>query len=164
MKRISGFMAVTLVLVVLLFSYHTSRGPVDTASPPAAYGDNQVGVVTDPHADANGSGQSGSGTGGSGSSSTSGQTVVNGTVAETFWGPVQVRVVIAGGRITDLVPLQYPTGNGRDRQINAYALPILRQRVLAAQSANIDAVSGATITSGGYIESVQAALDMAHFG
>jgi uncharacterized protein with FMN-binding domain len=145
MRRIAGFMAVTVVLLVLLFSYKTSRGPAD-ASPPGAYADNQVGVVTDPTA-----------------TSTSGRTVVNGPISDTLWGPVQVQVVISSGKITDLVPLRYPTGNGRDREINAYALPILRQRVLAAQSANIDVVSGATITSGGYLESVQAALDMAHF-
>ena len=58
--------------------------------------------------------------------------------------------------------LQYPNGNCRDQQINAYALPILAQEALAAQSADIDTVSGATVTSDGYIDSLQAALDQAH--
>jgi uncharacterized protein with FMN-binding domain len=58
----------------------------------------------------------------------------------------------------------YPSGNGRDREINAYALPVLRQETLAAQSATIDAVSGATVTSEGYRESLQSALDAAHLG
>jgi uncharacterized protein with FMN-binding domain len=58
--------------------------------------------------------------------------------------------------------VQYPQANGRDQQINAYALPILAQEVTQAQSANIDAVSGATVTSDGYIQSLQSAIDQAH--
>jgi uncharacterized protein with FMN-binding domain len=79
-------------------------------------------------------------------------------------GPVQVRVTVAQGRIADVTAIQYPNGNSRDQQINASALPRLRSWVLAAQSAHIDVVSGATVTSDGYIQSLQAALDAAHFG
>ena len=57
--------------------------------------------------------------------------------------------------------LQYPTGNGTDQQINSYALPILIQETMDAQSANIDMVSGATVTSDGYLQSLQSALDQA---
>jgi uncharacterized protein with FMN-binding domain len=57
-----------------------------------------------------------------------------------------------------------PTGSDRDDQINGYALPQLREQVLHARSARIDGVGGATVTSGGYVESLQAALDAAHFG
>jgi uncharacterized protein with FMN-binding domain len=89
---------------------------------------------------------------------------VNGTVAQTRWGPVQIQVTITSGRITDVRALQRPSGNDRDDEINGYAMPQLRSEVLSAQSANIDTVSGATVTSGGYIESLQAALDAAHFG
>jgi uncharacterized protein with FMN-binding domain len=76
---------------------------------------------------------------------------------------VQVQVSVAGGRITDVRALTYPSGNGHDTAINAYALPQLRQEVLTAQSAQVDAISGATVTSDGYRESLQAALDAAHF-
>jgi uncharacterized protein with FMN-binding domain len=89
--------------------------------------------------------------------------VVNGTVADTRWGPVQVQVHLSGGRIVDVVALRVPDGNRRDREISAYAVPQLRQEALSAQSATIDTVSGATYTSGGYRESLQAALDAAHF-
>ncbi|HKD98532.1 MAG TPA: FMN-binding protein, partial [Micromonosporaceae bacterium] len=89
--------------------------------------------------------------------------IVNGSVAQTRWGPVQVQVSIAAGRITDVKTLIYPSGNGHDAAINAYALPQLRQEALDAQSAQIHAVSGATVTSDGYRESLQAALDAAHF-
>jgi uncharacterized protein with FMN-binding domain len=57
--------------------------------------------------------------------------------------------------------LQYPNGNSRDGEINSYALPILIRETVNAQSANIDMVSGATITSGGYVQSLQSALDEA---
>jgi uncharacterized protein with FMN-binding domain len=73
-----------------------------------------------------------------------------------------VTITVAGGKVTGVQVPTYPDNNGRDREINAYALPILRQETLAAQSAHIDTVSGATVTSDGYIESLQAALDAAH--
>jgi uncharacterized protein with FMN-binding domain len=55
----------------------------------------------------------------------------------------------------------YPSGNGRDQQINSYALPILIKDTLDAQSANIDMITGATVTSAGYLQSLQGALDQA---
>jgi uncharacterized protein with FMN-binding domain len=58
--------------------------------------------------------------------------------------------------------VEYPTENPRDQQINAYAIPQLNAEAVAAQSASIDAVSGATVTSDGYIESLQSAIDAAH--
>jgi len=73
-------------------------------------------------------------------------------------------VHIAGNKITDVTTLIYPTGTGRDQEINSYALPILRQQALSAKGAQIDGVSGATHTSDGYRNSLQAALDSAHFG
>lgn len=67
-----------------------------------------------------------------------------------------------GTRILAAVAIDYPNGSGQDQQINAYAVPVLEQETLAAQSAQIDAVSGATFTSGGYVGSLQSALDEAH--
>jgi uncharacterized protein with FMN-binding domain len=81
----------------------------------------------------------------------------------TPYGVVQVQVTIAGGRITDIATLQYPNQGGRDIEINNYALPQLRTEVIAAQSANVDGVSGATYTSEGYLASLQAALDAVGF-
>jgi len=95
---------------------------------------------------------------------TAGDVTVNGSVAPTRWGPVQVQVKITGGKVVDVRVLRRPDGNRRDDEINSFALPRLRQEALSAQSARIDAVSGATVTSGGYIASLQAALDTAHFG
>jgi uncharacterized protein with FMN-binding domain len=90
-----------------------------------------------------------------------GKRTVVGSVEDTRYGPVQVELVLNGTTITDVVTLQVPNQERRDIEINDQAVPILRQEVLAAQSAKIDAVSGASFTSSGYAWSVQAALDKA---
>jgi uncharacterized protein with FMN-binding domain len=74
---------------------------------------------------------------------------------------VQVRLTLDGSTITDVEVVQYPDGNGKDREINARALPVLVAETLDAQSADVDMVSGATVTSEGYLDSLQAALDSA---
>jgi uncharacterized protein with FMN-binding domain len=81
-----------------------------------------------------------------------------GTVVNTRYGPVQVQVVAASGRLTKVTALQLPTG-GKSGSIADYAAPILGREAVAAQGAGIHAVSGATFTSEGYAESLQAALD-----
>ncbi|GAA0977472.1 FMN-binding protein [Acrocarpospora macrocephala] len=86
---------------------------------------------------------------------------VEGDSVDTRWGPVQVAISVAGGKITAIDVLRAPDGNRRDIEINDRALPILTQEALAAQSASIDTVSGATYTSEGYIGSLQSAIDRA---
>jgi uncharacterized protein with FMN-binding domain len=83
---------------------------------------------------------------------------------DTQYGPVQVRVTLQGGRIVDVAALQLPNDRSRSVEISNYAAPQLRDEVLRAQSAKIDVVSGATYTSQGYIQSLQAALDSANAG
>jgi uncharacterized protein with FMN-binding domain len=95
-------------------------------------------------------------------SSGSATTVVNGTSADTRYGPVQVQLHVRGGKIVSATAIDYPQGSGTDRQINSYAIPILQKETVTAQSAQIDTVSGATFTSDGYRTSLQAALDAAH--
>jgi uncharacterized protein with FMN-binding domain len=82
-----------------------------------------------------------------------------GTAVQTSYGTVQVQVTMQNGRITDVQALQLPTGRGHTQQLSAYAGPQLRSEVLAAQSANVNTISGATYTSEGYMQSVQSALD-----
>lgn len=103
----------------------------------------------------------GSGTAGGGSSEKSVTKTVTGDTVQTRWGPVQVRVSIKSGRLTEVTAVSYPQDNPRDQEINGYALPQLRREALAAQSAQIDTVSGATYTSDGYRQSLQSALDSA---
>jgi uncharacterized protein with FMN-binding domain len=90
-----------------------------------------------------------------------GGSTVTGTVAQTRWGPVQVRLTLADGKISAVDAVQYPDGNNRDREINDDALPVLVQETISAQSADVDMVSGATVTSTGYVQSLQSALDQA---
>ncbi|MGW2785527.1 FMN-binding protein [Streptomyces populi] len=97
-----------------------------------------------------------------GSKSTRSGTVTGDTV-QTRWGPVQVRITLKDGRITESAAVVYPSDNPRDQEINSYAIPQLRRETLAAQSARIDSVSGATYTSDGYRQSLQSALDSAGF-
>jgi uncharacterized protein with FMN-binding domain len=159
MRRITLWLFSTVAAVVLLFSYRTSTNQaagstaVATAAPATPSGSG-----TSNGSSSNDSSSSGSSSGGS----SSGGTTYDGSVAQTRWGPVQVTITVSGGKITDVAVPTYPNGNHRDEEINAYALPVLTQETLAAQSANIDSVSGATVTSDGYKESLQAALDAAH--
>jgi uncharacterized protein with FMN-binding domain len=150
MRRITLVIVSTLAALVLLFSYRTSTGGAAPGSTSAAAA---PGVV--PEATPAGSPPR---------NPAVRTTTVNGTVAQTRWGPVQVQIKISGKKITDVRVLQRPTGSDRDDKINGYALPQLRDQVLQAQSGRIDGVSGATVTSDGYRESLQAALDAAHLG
>lgn len=86
---------------------------------------------------------------------------VTGDPVDTRWGPVQVRITVRDGKITNVTAVDYPNGTPRDQEINAYAIPQLNQETLSAQSAKIDTVSGATVTSDGYLSSLQSALDKA---
>ena len=139
MRRIVLWSLSTVSVVALLFGYHTSTsGPAATTTAAVGAAPPTPGTTT-----------------GAGTTST-------GQVAQTRWGPVQVEITTdAGGTITGVQVLQYPAGNHEDDQINAVALPQLVQETLDAQSADIDMVSGATVTSEGYVESLQSALDQA---
>ncbi|WP_328934683.1 MULTISPECIES: FMN-binding protein [unclassified Streptomyces] len=117
-----------------------------------------IAVAPAPAASSSSGATSGSGSGGS---TATGTRTVTGETAQTRWGPVQVRITLTNGRITDVSAVQSPSDNPRDQEINSYALPELRREVLAAQSAKIDTVSGATYTSDGYRQSLQSALDSA---
>jgi uncharacterized protein with FMN-binding domain len=161
MRRIAMWFLGTVAAVALLFSYRTSTsGPVGGLSPAAAAAPRVVSGGAGGTGDAGNTGGTGGTSSGSGSLA---DAVVNGAVARTRWGPVQVQVQIAGRRIVDVRVLQQPNGNRTDAMINSYALPQLRQQVLQAQSASVDGVSGATVTSDGYRQSLQSALDTAHF-
>ncbi|KQS22337.1 FMN-binding protein [Frigoribacterium sp. Leaf186] len=84
-----------------------------------------------------------------------------GVVSRTPYGPVQVAVTVTGGALADVTAVQLTNDGGRSVQISNRAAPILRQEALAAGSANVQMVSGATYTSQGYLTSLQSALDQA---
>ncbi len=85
----------------------------------------------------------------------------NGSVADAYYGNIQVEVTISNGALTDVKFLQYPSDRDRSIRINEYAMPILRQEAMSAQSARVDIVSGATDSSQAFIESLSQALAQA---
>jgi uncharacterized protein with FMN-binding domain len=174
-KRISYWALSTLSACVLLYGFDASqRGGAGANTPATISGGTSD--ATSGNESGNGSGTSSNGSsstgsgngngsdssGGSSGSTTSAAKTVTGSVAQTQWGPVQVRLAVKNGSITQVTILQYPHDNGRDVEIADYALPILIQETIKAQSADIDMVSGATYTSEGYVESLQSALDQAN--
>ncbi|RFA07918.1 hypothetical protein B7R54_00845 [Subtercola boreus] len=84
-----------------------------------------------------------------------------GSSVSTRYGSVQVQVVVANGSITDVVALKLTDDDNRSVSISNRAAPVLRKEVLAAQSAKVQSVSGATYTSDAYLTSLQSALDQA---
>ena len=96
---------------------------------------------------------------------TSTSTLTNGTYAGATstnkWGGVQVKVTVAGGKITNVTTLKTPAGHRKSVAINSRAVPVLKAEALAAQSASIDNVSGATYTTDSYKISLQSAIDQA---
>jgi uncharacterized protein with FMN-binding domain len=86
---------------------------------------------------------------------------VTGTVANTQYGPMQVQLTLVGRKITKVTVLQRTDTGSESNEIDSMAIPQLTSETLAAQSARIDAVSGASYTSSGYIQSLQSALDKA---
>ncbi|GIE31438.1 FMN-binding protein [Actinoplanes italicus] len=131
MRRISLWLLSTVAALVLLFGYRTSTGL--TAAPATT-------VAATPAGE--------------------GQTYTGETV-RTEEGDVQVVITVADGKITSVSVPVHPTGGQRHDEISARALPQLIEATLAAQGADIDSVSGATYTSGGYKQSLQSAIDAA---
>lgn len=149
MRRIVTWLMSTISALVLLFSYHTSTSssmPAITSSAPQS---------TDSGSSGTDSGSSGNGAG----AGTDGTYL--GDAVNTRFGPVQVQITVSGGAIAKSVVTQVPWSDHRDQEINSYAVPILNSEAVEAQSSDIDMVSGATITSRAYIESLQSAIDQA---
>lgn len=85
-----------------------------------------------------------------------------GSVADAYWGPMQVAAVIKGGKLSSVQVLQYPQSHGTSVMINSEALPYLKSEAIQAQSASIDTVSGATLSSQAFQQSLASALTQAN--
>lgn len=145
MRRALMAVTGTIAVLVLLLGFKTS--------PPVAARPSAIGAQAPVGAGQGATTQTGTPSSSSGTGT--GQTV------DTRYGPVQVQVTIAGGRITDVQALQLPGSDGRSAEISSYAGPVLAQEAMQAQSAQIDVISGATYTSEGYAQSLQSAIDQA---
>lgn len=138
-----------------LYSYHQRVG--DTSAP----------II--PPGSLAPSSSSGSTSSGSGSSNPANQTTTatykdgtyTGSPGDAYYGNIQVKVTISGGKITDVVFLQYPNDRQNSVYINQQAMPYLKQEAIAAQSAQVDIVSGATDSSQAFIQSLGSALNQA---
>jgi uncharacterized protein with FMN-binding domain len=179
---------VTGLATLLALKAYTGTSAVSTTAKPAGTGATATGGATAGAAASgtgtvNGSGGTSgaagtggaSGTGGTGGTgapagnassgsspaqgATSGTQEISGNVANTAYGPVQVRLTVTNRRIVNVTILQQPATTAHDLQIGQFAFPRLEAETLSAQSAKIDAVSGATYTSAGYIQSLQSAID-----
>jgi uncharacterized protein with FMN-binding domain len=154
MRRVLFAVSSTIAGLVMLLSFKTQV--TAPTVPAAASTPDTTGAGTDPTATPTTPAATGSP-----SASASASGTVLGDAADTRWGPVQVQITVADGAVTAVTAVVYPQNNGRDIEINSFAIPQLNQEATAAKSATIDTVSGATVTSDGYIQSLQSALDKA---
>lgn len=168
--------AATVSGIVLLLALKPHSAPAPALAHAAVPASSQPPSSSAPKASGGGSKASGGSKANGGGSKASGGAKANGTprtsspqrtqtvtgdTVQTDYGPVQVRVTLVGGRITGVTALQSPSGNPRSEEIASYSIPQLTREAIAAQSAHIDAVSGASYTSAGYSQSLQSALDRA---
>ena len=139
MRRLALWGLVTLTVLVLLFNYHTSTSSRFAPSQ-AAVAAREAVDMRPPTMD-------------------SGR--FDGDAIVTRFGVVQVRITVHDGRMTSVEALQVPNRDRHDYLINERAVPILNAEAVRTQSADVDLVSGATLTSHAYTESLQSAIDKA---
>jgi len=188
-KRGAIALSLTTVALILLFSFKTpdtgtlSAGrnvalvaPVATSAPASAGAATAAGgAASPPRSTASPAASPASQAAGAAPTATAapaarsgGTALANGTVTgpvvQTQFGPVQVQVTIANGKIADVTALQLPSDRQRSAYISGIVGPMLQSEALTAQSAQIDLISGATYTSDAYAQSLQAALDQAAHG
>ena len=84
-----------------------------------------------------------------------------GPVTDAYYGLVQIQAIVQGGRLADIRVLRYPSDRSTSVAINRRALPMLRDEVVKAQSVKVDIISGATLTSEAFIQSLGAAMRQA---
>ena len=181
-KRGAIALTLTTLALILLFSFKTPDtgtlsvgrnvalvAPVVTSAPASGGGATAAGGAASPPTSNGNSAASPAPAASAAPTAHSGGTpLANGTVAgpvvQTQFGPVQVQVTIANGKITDVTALQLPSDRQRSAYISGIVGPMLQSEALTAQSAQIDLISGATYTSDAYAQSLQAALDQAAHG
>jgi len=163
MRRVVLALGGTIAGLVMLLSFRTHMG-----STAAAGVSGTSGTAGTQGTSASGSGSSAGSAGGAAAAASapvstgSGTgTAVTGDVSMTGYGPTQVQITLNAGKIVKVAVLQHTDDGVNSQMIDGRALPLLNNETLTAQSAKINAVSGASYTSAGYIKSLQSALDKA---
>ncbi len=180
-KYLVGAVVVIVFIGYVLFSRQNSETAALNVNPPVV--DNSTGTApasqTPIPTSTGGTGAAGAGSGsGTGSGSSAGGSAgtgstgsgsnglykdgsYTGTAADAFYGTIQVKAVVSGGQLTDVQFLQYPNTPGHSSEVSNFALPQLKQEAIAAQSANVNIVSGATQDSQAFQQSLASALAQA---
>ena len=166
MRRVVLALGGTIAGLVMLLSFRTHMGPTAVAGVSGAGGKAGSGGTS-----ASGTGASAGSAGPAGGAGAAAPapvgagsgtgTAVTGNVIMTGYGPTQVQVTLNAGKIVKVTVLQHTDDGVNSQMIDGRALPLLNNETLTAQSAKINAVSGASYTSAGYIKSLQSALDKA---
>ena len=156
MKRLILAVAGTIAGLVALLSFQIHPGPATVGSLPSA----TLGPVPSPVTPSARTGAA-AGTGPSPPSAGPSAVTTLGQAVTDQYGTIQVRIVTVGKQIRSVAFAQLVGDEELSDLINAQAGPVLLQRTLVAQSANVDTVSGATYTSNAYRQSLQSALDKA---
>ncbi len=158
MRRVFLAVAGTIAGLVALLTF---RSHVPSAAPVASSGPGSGSGAAGTAGGTSGAGASGGSAGQPAASASlpTGERAVDGTAASTVYGPVQVQVLVKRGKIVNVNILEQPSSTAHDLQIGQFAFPQLISETISAQSARIDAVSGASYTSAGYIKSLQSAID-----
>ena len=177
MRRIVIAIMSTISTLVMLFALDASHRSSVTTTLAAGGGSGRgsgtaTGATgnTDTLGTGTTSSSSGAGANGNSTSSSAAGTTKTTTASKNYlgqsvmtrWGPVQVRITVKSGKIVASSAVVYPNSNGNDMEINGYALPVLDADAVTKQSADLDAISGATVTTEGYKQSLQSAIDRAH--
>ena len=84
-----------------------------------------------------------------------------GAATNAFYGTVQVKAIVSGGKLTDVQILQAPSDRGHSAELTQSSMPVLTSEAISAQSSNVQIVSGATQTSQAFQQSLQSALAQA---
>ncbi len=166
MRRVVLALGGTIAGLVMLLSFRTHMGLTAVAGVSGAGGKAGSGGTS-----ASGTGGSAGAAGSAGGAATAAPApvsagsgtgaAVTGNVIMTGYGPTQVQVTLNAGKIVNVTVLQHTDDGVNSQMIDGRALPLLNNETLTAQSAKINAVSGASYTSAGYIKSLQSALDKA---
>jgi len=168
MRRVVLALGGTIAGLVMLLSFRSHMGSAAVAGVPGSGGQAASGGASSSGSGStSGSGGAAGSAGGAAAASApvsagSGTgTAVTGDVIMTGYGPTQVQVTLSAGKIVKVTVLQHTDDGVNSQMIDGRALPVLNNETLTAQSAKINAVSGASYTSAGYIKSLQSALDKA---
>ena len=162
MRRAPIVVSATIAGTAAVLAFHPRTPTVPTATASTASAASSAAQSAGTSSGTTGGTGTGTGTGAAGTGAGVSGTATGDSIA-TRYGNAQVRVTVKDGKIVQIDALQLQANDPRSVQISSTAAPILQQEALAAQTAGVDAVSGATYTSASYTQSLQSALDKLGF-